>query len=190
MLHETVQEIQATLRGIEEQETPWVEANFVERVDALDGLSWRILERIENVQYVHGYHTELASLYHRGTQLWQRLEAVNAQLPGPILHLSIHSFTPELHGKKRDLDLGILFDPDRPLEAGFARALQPRILGFDVRENEPYDGRADGLCTAFRTRFPEEAYAGIEIEISHRLLEKLDRVSRALIEAIRSLIED
>src|SRR5438445_604260 len=61
MLHETVQEIQATLRGIEEQETPWVEANFVERVDALDGLSWRILERIENVQYVHAYHTDLAA---------------------------------------------------------------------------------------------------------------------------------
>jgi len=80
MLHETVREIQANLRDIEQQETLWVDANFVERVDALDALAWRILERIENVQYVHGYHAEFASLYHRGTQLWQRLEAVNAQL--------------------------------------------------------------------------------------------------------------
>ena len=75
MLHETVQEIQAALRDIEQQETLRVDANFVERVDALYGLSLRILERIENVQYVHGYDAELASLYHRATQLWQGLEA-------------------------------------------------------------------------------------------------------------------
>src|SRR5262249_49491881 len=94
MLHETVQEIQTALRGIEQQETPWIEANFVERVDALDMLAWRILERIENVQYGHGYHAELAGLYHRGTQLWQRLEAVNTQLFGRLRAQIVASSSP------------------------------------------------------------------------------------------------
>lgn len=84
MVHDTVQEIQADLEGIAQQESLEIDTNFVERVDALDALSLRVLERIENVQYVHGYHAELASLYHRGTQLWQRLEAVNIQLFGRL----------------------------------------------------------------------------------------------------------
>jgi len=80
MLHNTVQEIHADLHRLEQQDTLLVEANFVERVQALDRLALRVLERIENVQYVHGYHKELASLYRRAERLWQRLEAVNAQL--------------------------------------------------------------------------------------------------------------
>jgi len=150
MLHETVQEIQATLRGIEEQETPWVEANFVERVDALDGLSWRILERIENVQYVHGYHTELASLYHRGTQLWQRLEAVNAQLfcrlrerlaaapsPGPLLRQLCETYVGRVTHEPTWQDLeadyldifvnGILHIDHLPEET---QPLQPDMIGY------------------------------------------------------------
>jgi protein-L-isoaspartate O-methyltransferase len=39
-----------------------------------------VLEHIENVQYVHGYHEYLARLYHRAERLWQRLESVNARL--------------------------------------------------------------------------------------------------------------
>ena len=84
MLPETVQEILATLRDLEQQETLLVEANFVARVYALDVLSFRVLEHIENVQYVHGYHEYLARLYHRAERLWQRLESVNAQLFGRL----------------------------------------------------------------------------------------------------------
>ena len=79
ILYNTVRDIYTALRDIEQQETLLVEANFVARVDALDRLSFHILERIENVQYVHGYHEELARLYHRGERLWQRLEGVNTQ---------------------------------------------------------------------------------------------------------------
>jgi hypothetical protein len=80
ILYNTVREIYTALRDIEQQETLLVEANFVARIDVLDRLSFHILERIENVQYVHGYHEELARLYHRGERLWQRLEGVNTQL--------------------------------------------------------------------------------------------------------------
>ena len=80
ILYNTVQEIYTALRDIDQQETLLVEANFVARVDALDRLSFYILERIENVQYVHGYHEELGRLYHRGERLWQRLADMNTQL--------------------------------------------------------------------------------------------------------------
>jgi hypothetical protein len=150
MLHETVQEIEAHLHEIEQQETVWVEANFVERIDALDMLSWHILERIENVQYVHGYRPELASLYHRGTQLWQRLEAVNAQFfgrlraqlvaatsPGPLLRQMcetyVGSVTHELTWQDLDADYldvfvnGILHIDHLPAET---RDLQPGMIGY------------------------------------------------------------
>jgi precorrin-6B methylase 2 len=150
MLHETVQEIQAHLREIEQQETIWVEANFVERIDALDMLSWRILERIENVQYVHGYQPELASFYSHATQLWQRLLAVNAQLfcrlraqlvaatsPGPLLRqwceTYVGSVTHELTWQDLDADYldvfinGILHIDYLPAET---RDLQPGMIGY------------------------------------------------------------
>ena len=150
MLHETVQEIQADLRSIAQQEAPWVEANFVERIDALDALSWRILERIENVQYVHGYNAELASAYHRATQLWQRLEAVNAQLfcrlreqlvaspaPGPTLRQLCETYVGSVtHAPTwQDLDAdyldifvnGILGIDGLPEET---QNLQPGMIGY------------------------------------------------------------
>ena len=46
MLPDTVQEILTTLRDLEQQETLLLEANFVERVYALDVLSFRVLEHI------------------------------------------------------------------------------------------------------------------------------------------------
>jgi predicted N-formylglutamate amidohydrolase len=121
--------------------------------------------------------------YHR--PYWNRVEEAVRALRPPVLHLSVHSFTPELDGKKREVELGVLHDPAHPLEAEIARLFLPilRAHGFDARANEPYDGRADGLCTALRAKLPPSAYAGVEIEISHELLGALDRVSRALIEA-------
>src|SRR5262245_5116808 len=80
MLHDIVQDIRADFQDIAQQERLAVEANFLDRVQALDALTVRVLERIENVQYVHGYHAELASLYHQATQLWQHLYAVNTRL--------------------------------------------------------------------------------------------------------------
>jgi precorrin-6B methylase 2 len=80
VVREFVQEIQAALREIEQQKTLWGAHSFVKRIHALDVLAWQILDRIENVLYVHGYRQDLGSLYHRAAQLWQRLDAVNVQL--------------------------------------------------------------------------------------------------------------
>lgn len=77
----TVQQIEAALQALVAQHpTLSLDTNFVARVQALDTLTFQILEHIENVQYVHGYQPQLAHLYRQGEQLWECLTAVNTQL--------------------------------------------------------------------------------------------------------------
>lgn len=107
-----------------------------------------------------------------------RVEAEIARLAsadGPgVLHLSIHTFTPfsPSDGGERRADVGLLYDPGRPLETAFCRRLK-EVLGtlrpdLAVRRNEPYRGVADGFTTALRRRFPPQRYLGIEIEVNQK----------------------
>lgn len=88
-----------------------------------------------------------------------------------VLHLSIHSFTPELNGEVRKADIGLLYDPARPQEKEFCRRWKQRLQQFwpgaVVRMNYPYLGTADGFTTYLRKRFPR-AYAGIELELNQQ----------------------
>lgn len=91
---------------------------------------------------------------------------------GACLHVSVHSFTPELHGRPRPFDAGVLFDPARPLEVAVADVLLTglRAAGRSARANEPYAGTEDGVTTWLRTRFAADRYAGIEVELNQELL--------------------
>jgi predicted N-formylglutamate amidohydrolase len=90
---------------------------------------------------------------------------------GVCLHLSIHSFTPRLHGRVRNADVGLLYDPSRRAEGDFVRlAAGPlRDAGFRVRLNYPYRGTADCLSVFCRRSFAANVYVGIEIELNQRL---------------------
>jgi len=61
----------------------------------------------------------------------------------PVL-ISLHSFTPEMKGRKRPWEIGILWDRDarlaKPLLQHFAQA------GFVVGDNEPYSGELENDC--------------------------------------------
>lgn len=92
----------------------------------------------------------------------------------PVVHVGVHSFTPVLRGKRRDVHVGLLFDPARPLEVAFCRAwrdelarLRPR---WTVALNRPYRGTDDGLTTTLRARFAPADYLGIELEVVHTIL--------------------
>ena len=89
-----------------------------------------------------------------------------------VIHLSVHSFTPRFHGVTRRADVGLLYDPARPLEVTLCRAMRRAIRQRDpsllVRRNYPYRGNTDGLTTFFRARFPPQAYLGIELEVSQK----------------------
>ena len=77
-----------------------------------------------------------------------------------VCHISLHSFTPELHGELRNADIGLLYDPQRPLEKQFCltwqKTIENRNENWRVRRNYPYRGAADGLITQLRRRFPAE----------------------------------
>ena len=89
-----------------------------------------------------------------------------------VVHVSCHSFTPELAGKVRTADLGLLYDPARPAETGLCRRWQLALKVYAgtlrTRLNYPYLGTADGFTVYLRRRFPAESYLGIELEINQK----------------------
>lgn len=105
-------------------------------------------------------------------------DALHARVAGiiasgrPVIHVSVHSFTPVLDGVARRCDIGLLYDPRRAREQRFCLAWQQALAaqepGLVVRRNYPYRGTADGLVTALRREFPPGSYAGIELEINQR----------------------
>lgn len=91
---------------------------------------------------------------------------------GRVLHLSCHSFTPQLDGVVRHADIGLLYDPARRGEAELCarwkRALKVCAPGLVVRRNYPYAGKNDGLTTWFRKRLSAVTYTGIELELNQK----------------------
>ncbi|MBK0402896.1 N-formylglutamate amidohydrolase [Adhaeribacter sp. BT258] len=89
-----------------------------------------------------------------------------------VLHLSVHSFTPELNGEIRNADIGLLYDPQRNTEKEFCARWKQEFekldTGLKVRFNYPYRGTADGFTTHLRKLFPDEKYGGIELEVNQK----------------------
>lgn len=89
-----------------------------------------------------------------------------------VIHISSHSFTPELDGTIRNADIGLLYDPARRGEMELCRCWQSRIKTLapqlKVRRNYPYTGTSDGFTAYLRRRFPPDAYIGIELEINQK----------------------
>ena len=117
------------------------------------------------------------------------VEAVAAR--GACLHLSVHTFVPELGGRIRHADAGLLYDPRRAREVAFARALAPllRARGLAVRMNYPYRGTSDGFTTHLRRRFHESCYAGVEIELNQRVLTGAPNLRRVAFELAKAVAE-
>jgi len=89
-----------------------------------------------------------------------------------VLHVSAHSFTPELRGEVRNCDVGFLFDPRhrgevRFIESWYAalRAAAPYLV---LRRNYPYRGDSDALVTHLRRRYGKRGYVGMELEVNQK----------------------
>ncbi len=105
-----------------------------------------------------------------------------------VVHISFHSFTPELNGKFRNADIGLLYDPKVEQEKEFCRRWKKEIVTLNkklkVRLNYPYLGIADGFTSFLRKKFSYKFYGGIELEINQKLLKNksaLNRTTRLLI---------
>ena len=92
----------------------------------------------------------------------------------PVLHVSMHTFTPVLDGERRTTGVGILYDPDRGPERRIAEEwlarLDAALPRLEVHPNRPYTGVADGLTTTLRGVFEPFAYSGIEVEVRSDLV--------------------
>jgi len=113
-----------------------------------------------------------------------------------VLHLSIHSFTPELDGVKRNAGIGLLYDHARHGEQEVARIWRSLLLQqtptYRVRMNYPYHGNTDGFTTSLRKRYTEHDYLGLEIESNQALLEdnaSLYEVAHVLSASLRELLQ-
>jgi len=91
-----------------------------------------------------------------------------------VIHISSHSFTPELDGKVRSADIGLLYHPARPGESALCAHWKTTLAGLAptlrVRRNYPYAGKGDGLTAYLRQRFASDAYVGIELEVNQRMV--------------------
>src|SRR5690606_18603701 len=85
-----------------------------------------------------------------------------------VVHISFHSFTPELNGVIRKADIGLLFDPKSSFEKHFCINWKAEINRlnnlYKVRFNYPYLGIADGFTSYLRKKYGSQNYCGIELE--------------------------
>lgn len=115
------------------------------------------------VQYYRPYREQVERLVTQAVSDGQR-----------VIHISSHSFTPELNGKVRNADIGLLYDPARRGEAELCARWQAALAGLApslrVRRNYPYAGKGDGLTAWLRRRFAPAAYIGIELEVNQQIV--------------------
>jgi len=112
-----------------------------------------------------------------------------------IIHLSIHSFTPELDGKLRNADIGLLYDPARQDEKEFCKKMKRELQHMNdslrIKANYPYLGTSDGFTTSLRKKFLIN-YIGIEIEVNQRFViaNKMDQhLKKYIFSCVEKLIK-
>ena len=115
----------------------------------------------------------LLQRYYRPYRDWVEAQVADAAAAGHrTVHVSSHSFTPELDGEVRRADIGLLYDPARTSERDLCLAWQTAIReaqpALVVRRNYPYRGNADGLTTHLRRRHSDRRYTGVEIEVNQK----------------------
>lgn len=112
-----------------------------------------------------------------------------------LLHLAFHSFTPIWEGQERQVDIGLLFDEDRPDEVAFCehwkRHLTEVAPGLIVKFNEPYLGKDDGFCTRMRTKISPQNYLGIELEVNQKFVASdKDFIGEILLNSLKLTLDD
>ena len=129
----------------------------------------------------------------RRVERWHRpyhdaIDAVLAGRPEPTVLVSVHSFTPELRGQRRALEVGVLYDDHVPLAGRLADAIA--VTGLVVRHNEPYSG-LDGLIYSARVHGLKHRLRYVELEVNNGLLRDdagVDAVATKVATALRTLL--
>lgn len=116
----------------------------------------------------------------------EQVNSLIARQGPPVLHLSIHSFTPVFDGVVRDVEIGLLYDPESPLELDFCTRLGAILeasgRNWRVRHNYPYRGTGEGLIQTLREKLTPGSYAGINLEFPQGLYAENQERWAALVE--------
>jgi predicted N-formylglutamate amidohydrolase len=109
------------------------------------------------------------------------------------LHLGVHSFTPQIDGRLRTADVGLLYDPSRSSERRFCErwksSLREIAPNRRVRRNYPYRGKSDGFTTHLRRTIDSPQYLGIELEVNQRVL-RAEETRRLLAKTISDSLRE
>ena len=125
-------------------------------------------------------------------------QQIKAHIDGgaQVLHLSIHSFTPESQGIVRQAGIGLLYDHTRHGEQEVARVWKGLLLlqtpTYRVRMNYPYHGHNDGFPHALRKQYTEHDYLGFEVECNQALLQEKssrDELMQVLSSSLQELLQ-
>ncbi len=95
------------------------------------------------------------------------IDAMQAQGRVPVL-ISMHSFTPVMHGIQRPWEIGILWNRDPRLPKPLMERL--RTEGLTVGDNEPYSG-ADGHGYTQHSHGDSRGIANVLIEVRQDLID-------------------
>jgi predicted N-formylglutamate amidohydrolase len=154
---------------VELNRSPWNHRVFSDATRGLPRAQREVLVR----KYYRPYRTEVEARI-----------AMEIVARRRVLHISSHSFTPMLDGKRRDADVGLLYDPARRGERDLAARWHAQFMqlapSLRVRRNYPYAGNADGLTTFLRQRFSPREYIGVELELNQAIVAKPPPSWRAL----------
>ena len=131
-----------------------------------DGIPLHFNRNIPNLQHdrLEKYHIP----YHQ--TLDQILEHHAPQQP---ILLSMHSFTPVWNHRLREMDIGVLFDIEAPLNQRLYQALQNT---FFTAQNQPYSGQHGMMYSATR-HGQHHRLPYLELEINQHLLSTPERIS-------------
>lgn len=114
-----------------------------------------------------------------------------------VIHIGIHTFTPELNGVPRNFDVGLLYDPKHQLEKEFCKHWKNNLSlissDLKIKMNQPYKGSSDGLTTYLRKKFGSTQYLGIELEVNQQLYfeetQYFENLSDWLIQSFKKTVE-
>lgn len=108
-----------------------------------------------------------------------------------VLHVSVHSFTSVFEGKKRNADIGLLYDPgfgsEKEMALLWRKMISARMPELSIRMNYPYQGKNDGHVYALRNQLGPGKYAGIELEINQKYA-SCERFNRDFLDVFKEFL--
>ena len=137
----------------------------------------------------------LSDYYYPHQQAVKKIVYDSLKQNAAILHFALHSFTPVFNGIERDVELGILYNPERPTERTLAlqwrKLLKKARPDLIVKLNQPYRGKPDGICARFRKELSDEEYVGFELEVNQKFYtdkREIEQINGLILSTLSRLI--